>query len=335
MHKHYLILLVIFFLLFLLRVQQTGLDLKAENPLAEYGQSLESLRNNLADLSRQILPDMQAALLSGMLFGVKSELPKEFTKALKNTSTIHIVVVSGQNLSMVAGFVLALKPYLGRRKTAIVSLGVVVFYSVLTGLGVPTIRAAIMVFLSTIAVLVGREIEGTFVLLLTAALMLIFDPNWLLSISFQLSFLATLGVITLAPELTKQLKFIPGILKQDLSVAISAQALTWPVIAANFHQFSLAGILVNTLVVWTVPFIMLSGMLAIALSSIVPFLGSIFALLPLTLLTYFINLVNFFDQKWNLLYLGEFNFLVWVGYYLLIFGFYLILKKGNQQLEMV
>lgn len=336
MKIHYLLLFITFILLFIIRAQnQGGLEKELANPLEEYSQGFEGKREELSGLTKEILPETQAALLSGMLFGVKEEMPKEFNQALRNTSTIHMVVVSGQNLSMLAGFILVLKGYLGRRKTILLSVGVVILYSFLTGLGIPVIRAAIMVILSSVAQVFGREGDSVYILFLTAALMLIFDPNWLLSLSFQLSFLATLGVVALAPEVIKKLKFMPEILKQDFGIALSAQALTWPIIAANFHTFSIVGVLANSFVTWSVPLIMISGIVAIIAHVIFPLFGSLTAYLPLTLLSYFITMVNFFNQKGSTLYMGKVNILVWAGYYLIIFALYLIIKKSNNRADLV
>src|SRR5436190_24186628 len=73
-------------------------------------------RYYLTEVAKKILPEPQSSLLAGILFGEKSELPQDFRKALSYTSTTHIVVASGQNLTFVVGFFLALAPFLGRKK---------------------------------------------------------------------------------------------------------------------------------------------------------------------------------------------------------------------------
>lgn len=86
----------------------------------------------------------QSALLSGIVLGNQSALPNSFKKQLQVTSTIHIVVVSGQNLTILAGFMMSLVTIFGRRKTIVMILFVIVLYSLITGFGVPVVRAAIM-----------------------------------------------------------------------------------------------------------------------------------------------------------------------------------------------
>ena len=190
MKKLVIILIALFFIIFLFRIYQNG-GLDQEKGTNEDLQTLallfKPLQESLSDNINQLLPQPQAALLDGMLLGVKSSLPKDFNDNLKSTSTIHIVVVSGQNLSMLIGFVMSLASIFGRRKTIVLSFFLTIFYCLLTGLQIPAIRAAIMVSFSGLAQLIGREKESFWILLITVSLMLIYDPNWLLSISFQLS----------------------------------------------------------------------------------------------------------------------------------------------------
>lgn len=297
----------------------------------EYTTPLVAITTTLSERSLELLPQPQAALLMGMVLGVKGDLPQEFRRALTNTSTIHIVVVSGQNLTMLSGFILLSAPFMGRRKTILLSIATVVFYAVLTGLQVPVIRAGIMVIATFAAQLFNREGGGFRTLLITVLLMLIFNPHWLLSISFQLSVLATIGVVILAPALIERAKYIPDLIKQDLVVSLCAQLMVLPIIAINFHQLSLVGIVVNTLVLWTVPGVMIFGAAGLILSFISFELGQLMILIPGILLTYFVNIVEFFNQKWVSVYIGNYSFLLWIGYYLLILSFYLALKKSKNR----
>ena len=77
---------------------------------------LDSDRSLISETVSHILPQPQAGLLSGIVFGIKSELPSDFNKALTDTSTVHIVVASGQNLTLLSGFILCLASFFGRKK---------------------------------------------------------------------------------------------------------------------------------------------------------------------------------------------------------------------------
>lgn len=163
---------------------------------------------------------------------------------------------------------MGLFPLIGRKETLIMISLACLGYALLTGFQVPVIRAFIMVELAFLAQMFGREGDSIWILALTGGIMLIVNPSWLVSISFQLPFLATLGVLVFPPLITNKLSWVPEIIRQDLGVSISAQALTWPIIAYNFNQVSLIGLLANVLVLWTVPFIMLAGAVILGLSFI-------------------------------------------------------------------
>lgn len=319
-------LIIILVVIVLLRIQYSGglynQKSEPEGVVAYFSQIGETI----ALRTENILPQPQSALLSGMVLGVKSNLTKEFKKALESTGTIHIVVVSGQNLTLLAGFIMSISAFLGRKKTLVLTLSVLLLYCLLTGFQIPVIRAALMFLFVSIAQFFNREGDTFWILLITALLMLIFNPNWLLSISFQLSFLATVGVVVVAPILITRLKFIPSIIKEDFGVSVAAFLMTLPIIAINFHRISLLGVLVNIFVLWTVPIIMISGAVAMLTFLVNPFLGSLLALFPGIFLTYFVYIIEFFNFEGASVYIPRFSPIIWVGYFVLLLGVLLGLR---------
>lgn len=311
------IVFAVWLIVFTLRVTQIGgIDPTYRD---EGSQALQNLRDSWAQTLDNNLPYPQSAILAGILLGVDKSLPLSLKNDLKATSTIHMIVVSGQNLSILAGILISMAGFIGRKRALILSLGLIIFYSVLTGLEVPVVRAAIMVTLAYLAQMFGKENLSSWILFLTAGTMLIFNPNWLLSISFQLSFLATFGVIVVAPILIKRLGKVPRVLREDLGVTVAAQAMVLPVIAYNFGQLSLFGIVANLLILWSIPFVMVSGFLALGLGIFDSLLGTLVGLVPAILLTYFIYIVEFFAKLPGAsIKLGESTIMLWAGYYLII-----------------
>lgn len=320
--------LVIWFIVFTIRVISLGgIDPTYRDPEVHL---FQGIRENLTQVIDQSLPSPQNALLSGILLGTQETLPIFLKNELKITSTIHMVVVSGQNLSILAGFAANLVSFIGRKKTLFLTLFVILFYSLLTGLGVPVFRAAVMALFAYLAQILGKDRAGWWVLFLTAGLMLIYNPNWLLNISFQLSFLATFGVVVVSPILAQFFKKVPEILKQDLATTISAQALVLPIIAFNFNQISLAGIFANLLVLWTIPLVMVSGIITLILGSISSILGQIAGLVPGIMLTYFIDIVSFFAKiPGASLNIEKTSVIIWIGYYLIVGAVIWILYKRD------
>lgn len=283
------------------------------------------VRQSLDQKIARLLPSPQAELLSGIVLGNKKSLPGSLKLALRDSSTLHIVVVSGSNLTLLAGLFMNLSGLLKRKIAILLSIGAVIFYVILTGGQIPVLRAAIMAILSFSAQIFGRVKDGVWVLIVTGALMLLINPGLIADLSFQLSFMATLGVIVAAPIIEKKLKFLPEFIKLDLAISIGAELMVMPIIAQNFHQISLVGIFANLLVGWIIPFVMAFGTLMI-------FFGSVFVIITSIFLTYFIYVVQSFASlpfAWE--YLGEQVWIVWVGYYLVLAGIMLSLNYDKKE----
>lgn len=315
--------LVLYLLIFFIRFQQGGWDINID--------VLNTQRQFLDQKISEFLPSPQAELLSGIILGQNKQLPGQFRLDLRDTSTLHIVVASGQNLSILAGFFLLLSGLIKTRGVVVLSSIAVISYVLLVGAQVPVLRAAVMIGMGFLAHIIGREKDSIWILIVTGALMLLVNPFWLFDLSFQLSFLATIGVIVVAPIFLKYLSKLPNFLKQDLAVSFGAQLMVFPIIAQNFHQLSLVALPANLLVLWTVPIIMILGVGFLILSLIFPFAGWIIAFVLNVALTYFVYIVQFFGKlsfAWE--YVGEQVWVVWVGYYCLLAGIVVAMNKNDK-----
>jgi competence protein ComEC len=157
---------------------------------------LGSLRQRIFRNLSKLLPEKEAVLLQGTVLGVDS-IPKDFKDQLINTGTIHVVVVSGQNLAIAAGVFMAFAKYIGRRKALVMASCAVILYGALAGFSAPVMRAVVMVLVSSIAVYFGREVWPVWSLILAALVIIFIDPTAISGVSFQLTFAASLGIMTL------------------------------------------------------------------------------------------------------------------------------------------
>src|SRR3990167_10013979 len=140
------------------------LETRARSSLSRWRSDLrDKISNNVGAL----LPAREATLVVGMVLGVDT-ISQEFRQELIKTGTIHVVVVSGQNLMIVAGIFLALTKYLGRRQSMILAILAVFSYAFLTGFEPPVVRASIMVLVSTLAIFLGREADALWSLFIAA-----------------------------------------------------------------------------------------------------------------------------------------------------------------------
>lgn len=311
--------ILLYILIYLLRYQQGGWAVNMD--------LFKSQRQVLDQKTGELLPSPQAELLSGILLGQSKNLPGKLKLALRDTSTLHIVVASGQNLTILAAFFLSLAGLIRRKTALILSLVTVLAYTLLSGMQIPILRAAIMFSLASLAQFTGRQRNGFWVLLITGLLMLWINPYWITNLSFQLSFLATFGVIVISPVLLKWLHKFP-IIGQDLAVTLAAQLMVTPILLANFHQFSLVSIATNALILWIIPFLMVAGIVMLLLGFVWTLAATLVAIGVNALLTYFIYIVQFFSSlpfAWE--YLGDQPWIVWAGYYMLLAGIVLLLNN--------
>lgn len=315
----FLLAILLYLLIYFLRYQQGGWEFEVLI-LKDFREALTNQINNL-------LPSPQAELLAGILLGQNTSLPHGLKLALRDTSTLHIVVASGQNLSMVAAFFLLLAGFIKKKLAITLSFVAILIYAILTGLQVPIIRAAVMVSLAFIAQISGRDKDSYWILIVTVLAMLLVNPLWISDISFLLSVLATFGVVVVAPLIMANFKKLPSFISSDLAVSLGAQIMVMPVIIQNFHQLSLVSLPTNLLVLWTVPFIMISGVVLL-LTSWIPLVGGLVGAFVNCLLTYFIYVVEFFSSvSWSWIYVGEQVWLVWVGYYFILAAILIFIRK--------
>jgi len=223
--------------------------------------ALIDMRERLSASLADALPEPEAALAAGILLGARSDLPQDLKDDMTATGTSHLVAVSGQNVTLVAGFLVVVLAWaIGRRPAAWLALAGVIGYAALVGGQPAVIRAAIMGGLYVVATALGRQSSASGGLALAAAAMTAFDPQLAHDVSFQLSFAATLGLIVAAPLLHDRIEAAlslstvaefpltrPAI---DLAaVTLAAIAFTLPITAVNFHRISLVAPLANLLVV--------------------------------------------------------------------------------------
>jgi competence protein ComEC len=299
---------------------------KTYNDMGKSAKFFPRITNSLSSKVDELYPPLPAQLVKGLVLGV-DEIDREFKDVLISTGTIHVVVVSGFNISLVGSALLSLSRFVGRKKALVVSFVGIVLYTLITGAEPPTVRAAIMGSLAFGAQGLGRQKESTELLILAALVMLVFDPLLFTDLSFQLSVLATFGIIEFAPRLTKRMRRF-GILKTDLANTLGAQALVVPLLFFNFGQVSWISPLVNVLVLWTVPIATILGFISLALGFILLPLGVILSWFNLVFLTMFILVVEAFKGVPTLNF-GEANWLLFLGYYLLLVG--VIMTKGVRE----
>lgn len=248
-----------------------------------------------------LIPEPEAGLSLGLLLGVKRALGDDLEKAFRRSGIIHIVVLSGYNLMIVATFILyVLGGLFGRRFAAILGIGGILLFALMVGLSATVVRASIMAVLLLLMGLTGRVymvLRGLFV---AGLLMIVSNPYALaFDVGFQLSFLATLGLVIFSPYLKEKLEFVPDKFvsaREFLTATLATQLFVLPILLYQIGEFSMVAVIVNILVLPMVPLAMLLSFFTGLAAFIFTPIASVLAFATYLSLTYIITLAEWFSS---------------------------------------
>lgn len=263
---------------------------------SNWRKTLFNVRESMREKIFEYFSEPQASLLAGITLGSKEELPESFKDSLIQTGTIHVVVVSGYNISVVAGFLVGLSRFIKRRYATIFALFVIAFYTLLVGAEPPAVRAAIMASVTFSAVTLGKQKIPLYSLAIAAIVMILISPIVITEVGFQLSFLATMGIILFQKQLLKLLSFLPKPFSEDLSTTVAAQSLVVPVIFYHFGSVSAISPVANATTLWTIPIATVLGFIFIGSSFILPVLAQVVSWLTWSFLLIFTSLISIFSK---------------------------------------
>lgn len=240
-------------------------------------------RASAREALQQAIAEPQASLAVGVVVGDHSSMPDDLKEAFKTTGTTHILAISGENISLLVGLVwLAAGGGKGKRRMPVwltlVTIATLVIYTAFTGATASVVRAAIMGAILLVAPLIGRRYDPLAALAVAAAGMVLVDPYVLADAGFQLSYLAMLGITTLAPsiyELSKRIR-LPAALGLPVATTLAAQAATLPLGILLTGQFSVISPLATLTADISLLPLMLSGIVT-AFIGLVPAVSALWA----------------------------------------------------------
>ncbi len=287
--------------------------------------SLQHLKEAFLLKLNNLFYSPENAFLAGLLVGERSSIPPDLKIAFNVTGLTHIVAISGYNISLVILLIFRIFMFLPQKPRICVASVFIILFVFFVGFSAPVLRAAVCGIIALIAMFFNREYLALRALLICAFLMVLFSPDILAqSISFQLSFFATLGILLFSESLKKFFSFLPQkfAVRESVVMTFSAQVLVLPIILANFGTLSLISPVANLLVLPLIPLVMLTGFFAVVGSFIFGFLGMIFAFLThlvLGLLLFFVDVLS--RVSYAQVELDWFGFEFGFIYYFLIFWF--------------
>jgi competence protein ComEC len=235
-----------------------------EHQLGALSQALHAARGWLLTGLNDLLPEPEAALGDGILLGVRSGIDPVVNDAFARAGLTHVVAISGWNIAIVAALVAAAARPLnrlpsGRWLAAFAAAGAVSGYVLLTGASPSVVRAALMAGALLLARLGGSRSHAISALMLAALVMVLVAPAVVWDVGFQLSALATAGLIWFGAGFEARLRRWPALIREPVALTMAAQLTTLPVVLLNFERLSLIAPLANVVVVPLVPLVMLAS----------------------------------------------------------------------------
>lgn len=265
----------------------------------------EDFRYKLYELRKKIyfkleenIGKRKAGLILSLAFGCSDYLDNEDSEDMRGMGVIHAVSVSGLHVALVYGI---LKKFLNNK---IALLGTVI-YVLLTGAEFSSLRALIMIMFLSFSFGLRKNYNSLGALAFSALIITLLAPYAPFKLGFQLSFLATLGIIMFSQKLNNKLYKFPKYLREIFSISLSAQVFTIPIMIIAFEEFSIAFIIGNTILVPIFDILIKLGNLLLIV-------------LPFSILFDFISFIIY----------KVINFLDSIMYYLYIFPQEIIINKG-------
>jgi competence protein ComEC len=256
---------------------------------------LYNLRQKLINFYKSSLPEPFSSLTAGIVIGSKN-MPESFWNKLKATGTAHVVVASGTNVTMTASFLIGLLTVFLKRRVAIwITLVGILGYVVISGFDAPIIRAGIMGSILLFSQEIGRVANTWRILIYSGLVMLLIKPIWITDLGFILSFVATISLMLLQKKIDNRLKIIPAFFREGLSTSMAAQVGVAPIIFVTFGQFNILSPIINALILWTIPYIMVIGALGGIVGLIVPVLGRLILFILFPFLLWFTKILEIFS----------------------------------------
>lgn len=252
-----------------------------------------------ASVINSYLPEPQASLLNGIIFGIPINSRGGFYQELKMVGLLHMVVLSGTNITILGAVIGSALGCFSKRLVILITIPTVIIFILFVGPQAPIIRAGFMGLLTLVSILLGRKSTAVYALLLSSVFILVFWPGWIKTISFQLSYGATLGMILFSGGIRSRpedadswLEKLIDYSKKDIRTSLAAQIFTAPLIFIYFRQISLISPLANLLVSFTIGPLMILGFATAVLGKINYSLGLLPAYLSYGILTYMVFIIK-------------------------------------------
>ncbi|PIR52797.1 hypothetical protein COU76_04595 [Candidatus Peregrinibacteria bacterium CG10_big_fil_rev_8_21_14_0_10_49_10] len=289
---------------------------------ARFKSSLFTLKDHFEYRINTLYAEPHASFMAGLLTGSRRGIPDALLKDFNTTGLTHIIAISGYNITIVITMISGMLFWLPLKKRFFPAVAAIIAFTLFVGASAAIVRASIMGILGLLALQTGRQSEVRLSVLWTLFFMLLWNPKYLwYDAGFQLSFLAVLGLIEVAPLLDPLFQYIPQTLgiREALQMTVSAQLSAVPLIIFLFGRLSLIAPIANLLVAPFIPLAMLFGFLGTVASFVWFPLGQMLSYIAWGCLEWIVIVAHQLSNiPFSSVELGKISSIVIVGYYCLL-----------------
>lgn len=280
---------------------------KQQNIILQYANRI-SLKSK--EKIETIFGEEMASILKGLLLGETGDIEEEVKENFQVANISHVLAISGMHIGyLILGFQVLLKKKIGTKKTKIVTIIILVFYTFMTGFSPSIVRAVVMGIITIGGGLANRKSDVWNSLAISLLGILFYNPFLILNVGLQLSYLGTIGIILFQPTILKIFEVNPlkkrlksnrksKVLekgKEIVTVSLSAQIMILPILLYHFNIFGVYFLITNLLVSLVIGSIIIMGFFCVILSFIFISIAKLLAV-PLGLGLVFLNLISKFSE---------------------------------------
>ena len=306
------------------------LEKNKANPIL---QIIYNLRQSISNQINKIWPEPTSAFTNSLLLGYKRAMSEDIKDEFRRAGVSHVIVISGLHVTLIVLLFskILYSTGLNRKQNFYALIFLLAIFIFLSGISASTIRASLMGLIVLLSQNIGRIIQKHLILLYTAILILLINPLLLFyDLGFQLSFLATIGLIYLSPIIQNCLKFLPEKLNIQSTFVSSCSAIimTLPLTIYQFKKISILAPFANLLVLPLIPINMLFGFITIILSYISFQLAKYFGFIQYCLTKILFLIVKLISSiKFSSLIVDNFSIFALILSYLIIIIFFVYAKQ--------
>lgn len=299
-------------------------------------------QNKIISKVKDILPEETAGVLIGLMLGDKTYIPEDIVDNFQKSSLAHILAVSGAHVSyIILGLTYLVSiSKMPKKSGYIFTIFVLIVFIFITNFSVSVIRACIMAIILLLSKLLYRKADIKNTIAFSILIILIYNPYTITSLSMQLSYLGTIGVIFLAPNLGKLIEKILGKsskikvkIVNIISIPISAQITILPIMIKNFNTISLTFLISNLIAVPLLGICIIGGYVLTTISFIWLWPVKKICIIFNIILKCLILIAKIFaNLKYSNIYVITPNTITILIYYIIVIGLYYYLKfKFNKK----